>query len=65
MGADVVLPTLAHRFGQAGADAAEESPRLYRPIGDAGDRAGYLQAVAAGEYDRADRLPMAGSASGA
>jgi hypothetical protein len=63
MGADVVRPSLAHRLRLNGADPLEESPRLYRPMGDAADRTDYLQLVAAGDWDKAQPVPVAGPAT--
>jgi hypothetical protein len=65
MGADVVRPSLAHRLRLSGADPLEESPRLYRPMGDAADRADYLQLVAAGDWDPVPPVPVAGPATNA
>jgi hypothetical protein len=48
---ETVVPALTHWFRRSGA-ADDQLPPLYRPVGDAADRAEYLRRVGAGAWER-------------
>jgi hypothetical protein len=58
---EAVVPALTHWFRRSGAEEGE-SPPLYRPVGDAADRAEYLRQVGGGAWEQPGSPSFTGSA---